>query len=233
MREAWRDAQTDACLDTTVEARIGWDEAMLDRARWCLDERSMQFEAVIDQLSASESQVVAKAVPAAASLPRVDGCRDVNFLARLPSPPMERREAIRQVRVELARVRALAATGSYAEGERAASEALAHAVEVDWPPLVAGARMQLGALLDSDGDFDQAERVQEQAYFEASLAGAHEVAADEPVGRVSTGGSRMARHTEGLRWSRLAEVSRSAIVDPAGLWEAKRTCARDSRAHAR
>jgi eukaryotic-like serine/threonine-protein kinase len=215
---AWQAARTEACLDTNVRGQ--WKEDLLGRALWCLDERRMEFEALLEELSRGEARGVGKAVQAAAGLGRVDPCREADLLVRTPAPPAEHREEVRALRAELSRVWALRGTGASDEGLTVARAALARAEAVAWPPLVAEFRLALGDLLERTGAYAEAEQALEAAYFEAAKAGAAEVATATAQRLVFTVGARRARHTEGLRWSRLAEVTLVTLPDVAQLREA-------------
>jgi eukaryotic-like serine/threonine-protein kinase len=215
---AWKTARTEACLDTNVRGQ--WNEDLHDRAQWCLDERRMQLEALLDELARGEARGVDKAVQAAAGLGRVAPCRAADLLVRTPTPPAEQREEVRAVRAELSRVSAMRGTGAYDPGLTVARAALARAEAVAWPPLVAEARLSLGDLLGRTGAYAEAEETFEAAYFEAAKAGAAEVTTASAEKLVYTVGVRRARHTEGLRWSRLAEVPLASLPDVAQLREA-------------
>jgi eukaryotic-like serine/threonine-protein kinase len=215
---AWQTARTQACLDTDVHGQ--WNEDLLGRAQWCLDERRMELEAMLEELSRGEARGVDKAVEAAAGLGRIDHCRDAEVLVRTPTPPAEHREEVRALRAELSRVRALRDTGAYDEGLSAARAALVRAEAVAWPPLAAEARYALGNLLEYTGAYVEAEEALEAAYFEAAEAGAAEVATVAAQKLVFTVGVRLARHTEAFRWSRLAEVTLVSLPDVAQLRKA-------------
>jgi eukaryotic-like serine/threonine-protein kinase len=215
---AWQTARTQACLDTNVHGT--WDEDLHDRAQWCLDERRMQLEALLPELARGDAKAVEKAVQAVAGLDRIDPCREADLLVRTPAPSAEHREEVRALRAELSRGRALRDTGAYDEGVSVARAALARAEAVAWPPLVAEARYALGDLLERTGAYVEAEEALEAAYLEAAKAGAAEVASMAAQRLVFTVGARRARHTEGLRWSRLAEVTLVSLPDVAQLREA-------------
>jgi eukaryotic-like serine/threonine-protein kinase len=209
--EGWQVARIEACLD--VDVRDIWDQELYDRALWCLDERRMGFEALVDELSRAGSGSVVRAVDAAAQLDRLDRCRDADILLRLPSVPEGQREEIRAVRAELTRVIALERTGSYEEGLGVARNALGHAEGLAWPPLVAIARHRVGQLLYSTGAYAAAEEALESAYFEAMAAGALETALAAADQLALAVGDRLARHPEGFRWSRHAEVTLAVLPD--------------------
>lgn len=205
---AWKEARTEVCLDTRV--RGTWDEDMLDRAVWCLDERRMELEALVAEFSMADATSVQTAVGAAARLSQVGACRDTHRLERLPSLPQDR-ESVRAILARLSRAGALSAAGEYKVGLDEAGKALASAEELGWPPLTAAARYRIGDLLDLSGKYSDAETALESAYFQAVNVGALEVAADAALRLASTVGAQQARHDEGLRWSRHADVILSAL----------------------
>jgi tetratricopeptide (TPR) repeat protein len=215
---AWQTAQTETCL--AGEVHDTWDADLLDRGLWCLEERRMEFEALVTELSSGEARSLEAAVPAAAGLRQVGPCRDGALLRRAPSPPKERRDEIRSVRTALSRAAALQRTGAYDQGIAVARDALSGAEGIGWPPLVAKARFELGGLLERAGDYAQAEGALEAAYFEATEAGAFEVALDAAAALVYTVGVQLARHQEGLRWSRHAEIALAHLPDFAQIREA-------------
>jgi len=208
---AWRETRTQACLDTDV--RKTWSADTYDRALWCLDERRMELDALVVELTRADPAVVHKAVGAASKLSQLDPCRDVTMLGRLPPPPTEDRERIRGVRAQLSRVGALERAGKYDDGLAAAQTTTRDAQALGWPPLMAAAEFSRGELLVRTGDYPEAERVLEDAFFQAQLAGATGVAASASSMLVYAVGYRQARRADGVRWSRQAEVLLADLGD--------------------
>jgi eukaryotic-like serine/threonine-protein kinase len=212
---AWQIARTESCADARVYGT--WDADLLDRGLWCLDERWMELEALVTELAHAEASGLQKAVQAAAELGQVAACRNVDLLQRTPRPPKAGREEVRSVRAELSRATALRRTGAYDEGLAVAREALARAEPLEWSPLAAEARLGLGRFLERTGDYAEAEAALEAAYFEAIEVGALEIAVDAAGLLVFTVGSQLARHEDGLRWSRHAAVTLASLPDIAQL----------------
>jgi len=206
--DAWKKARTEVCLDTRV--RGTWDEDMLDRSVWCLDERRMELEALVAELSMADATSVQKAVVAAAELSQVGPCQDAQLLGRLPALPQDR-ESVKAVLGMLSRAVARRAAGRYEEGLDVAREALAAAEVLGWPPLTAAARFRSGDLLDASGVYVEATTTLENAYFQAARVGALEVAANAAVALAFTVGYRQAHHDEGFRWSRHADLVFSVL----------------------
>jgi tetratricopeptide (TPR) repeat protein/predicted Ser/Thr protein kinase len=207
----WREARVQACLDADV--RDQWDAQTLDRSLWCLDERRMELESLVDELTLADANVLHKAVTAAAGLSSVVVCRDERVLETLVPPPQDAREALRAVRADVVRVGNLQRAGRYDQGLPLARGALGRAEALGWPPLVAAARLQLGVLLDRTGAYPEAEVELEQAYFDAANGVAPEVVFEAAAKLVYVVGVSSARHVEGRRWARLAEV---ALEDMSG-----------------
>ena len=206
--DAWREARTQVCVDTNIHRT--WTADLHDRALWCLDERRLQLEAVVEALTHADARIVQKSVSVASVLARVENCRDSAMLARLTAPPSESREPIRAVRSEIYRAFALSEPLAGLEAARAAR----HKAEVlAWPPLLASAELVLGSRLTESGAVEEAERVLEDAYFRAEAAGAHEISASASDGLVFLVGYQLARLDDGLRWWRLAELALSSLGD--------------------
>jgi eukaryotic-like serine/threonine-protein kinase len=209
--EAWKRARTDACLDANVHG--SWSPDLLDRGLGCLDDRRMELEALVTELSSGEARSVDKGVRAAAGLGRIEVCRNIDLIRRAPNPPKDSRDEIRSVRASLSKALALESMGAYDEGLDVAREALSHAEALDWPALTAAAHLRIGNLRAGTGDYASAAEALEAAYFEAATAGAGDLAGRAAVQLVLVMGDRLARHEDGLRWSRHAAVELASAPD--------------------
>ncbi|MBL8944091.1 MAG: serine/threonine protein kinase [Myxococcales bacterium] len=212
---AWQDARTGACRAHAVEKR--WDDEVLDRATWCLDERRLELQALVTRLADADTEAANRAVQAAAGLARIDPCLDDATLRRRSPPPPDARDQIPGIHAEFARADALWATGAHAEGLAVAHATLARAQELGWPRLVASARRRVGSLLVDTGAFAEAETMTQAAYFEAMRAGEVDEAlwAADALSRLV--GTSLARPDDGLLWAEHAEVLRAEVPDPLGL----------------
>jgi tetratricopeptide (TPR) repeat protein len=210
---AWHETRSQACIDARVRGELGDDG--LERVSWCLDERRMELDAFAAALAEGGDLAVRHAVQGAAGLRLVAPCRDEALLPNLPLPPPQERTAVRDIRADLSRAVALHAMGRYTDGLEPARRALASAEALAWPPLVATARGWVGRLHERSGEYAEAERVLETAYFEAAAAHADDVALDLAEALVYTVGDRLSRHDDGLRWSRHAEVHLADLPDVA------------------
>jgi tetratricopeptide (TPR) repeat protein/tRNA A-37 threonylcarbamoyl transferase component Bud32 len=213
--DAWKRARADACIDTDIHHT--WTADTLDHSSWCLEERRMEFESLVAELSRADRMVVQKAVPAAAGLDPVGPCRDAAALARLPIPPAEGRDEARAVRAELARSSNLHAAGKFGEARETARAALTRAEGLAWLPLTAAARLRLGLALDRLAASADAARELEEAGFAAMEAGALGVAADAAIALVTLTGQKLTRFDDAARWSRLAGLALRELEPRPGL----------------
>jgi tetratricopeptide (TPR) repeat protein len=216
--QAWQNARTEACIDHDV--REVWDGDTLARSLWCLDERRMELESLVDELVRAD---VAFAVSAAARLTSVDGCRDRDVLARLPPPPTEHVEDIRAIRAQLARATAHERTGEYADALVLADSTREDAEALGWPPLVAAAWTQEAILREREGDYEEAARLATRAYFEAARVDAWDEAARAASELIYVVGYRLARFDEGRIWAEHTAIALAHTGDPGQLQEAARS----------
>jgi tetratricopeptide (TPR) repeat protein len=114
------------------------------------------------------------------------------------------------VRRQLARVATLDVTAQYVPAASLADEALARAIALDWPPLIAEARYHVGVLQMRAGEFKNSEDSLTAAYVTAGTAGAGEVTADAAIQLVAVARER-AHHGEALAWGKAATVALAAL----------------------
>lgn len=216
--QSWREAREQACTNAAVEDV--WDQDTLDRSVWCLDERRYAFTALVAELSDATPETVNKAVVAASGLRPVAPCLDERYIQTTPTPPVEDRAAVVEMRVQLARVSAMTAVADYDRAQALAESNLAEAEALGWKPLVANARYQVGDVLVRRARYEEGERQLERAYFESAKSGATEEAFRAASRLTFLVGSQLQRPSEGERWSEHANVLRLQLHDPAGLREA-------------
>jgi eukaryotic-like serine/threonine-protein kinase len=216
--DEWAKLRTELCLDLRVHDIM--DEAVYERGLWCLEDRRMELEGLIAELARPGVTSVEKAVQATAGLRSVAPCASIDLLARMPDLPLRGREEVRLLRLELSRAMALRNTGSYTQGLESVSRIVERADSLGWPPLLTEARRLQGDLLEVTGDYVNAEQVLETAFFEAAGAEAQELVARIAEQLTYTVGVGLARHEDGLRWSRHAKVALDALPDVSGTREA-------------
>ncbi len=210
-RDALRATGTRVCLAHRVERR--WDEELFDRARGCLEERRLELEAVVGELTGGDPTSIRRAVSVAARLEPVESCLDEGALRR-SSPIQGAAEGERATLALLSRVRALDGAGKYAESLLVAREALARTETLDSPVLRARARIHVGEAEQEVGDYATAEATLQQAYFEALGVQAWAEAATAATALTFLVGSALARPEEGVLWARHATVALDALDEP-------------------
>jgi tetratricopeptide (TPR) repeat protein len=215
---AWREQAQAACLArTSTEPQPAAD---LDSTSWCLEERRLQIEALVDQLAQGGIGAVRRSVSAATQLGDPARCLDLRGL--LASPDAERREAAAELRAEVIRIRALIAA-DHVDAAREATGLLGDRADlVGWPPLAADVRRLEAWVAQRSGDYAQMERSLVDAHELAATAGAWGTAADVAEELIAVVGHRLARPTEGHGWARHAAIAAAHAGDPLGLREAGR-----------
>ena len=212
--QAWSSGREQACLHTTV--LDDWTAERSERSMWCFEDRRLQLEATVEQLTEGDANTARRAVRLVSYLDPVQNCLDANLLERLQAPPQEIRDRIRSIRGRLVEVDRLRHAGSVADALARAEETRVQAEALGWPPLAASTRMIEGRCLYEAGRFEDAERVLTIAFFEATAAGSLEVAfrAARSLVRVHT---LLQRYREAEVWVRHAEAIASDKVDLGGL----------------
>ncbi len=217
----WGDAHVLACTSTYVDEQ--WDQDLHDRALWCLDDKHLGLDSLLEELRKTNATILPRVVSATTALLPIHACIDTDQLRRRPTPPTDRRPALREVRATLARSHSLGMLGSYKEALTLAVRAREQAEALDWLPLQAATQAWEGVVLDATGAFAEAEAASTKAYFAATRAAAWEIAADAAIDLLDTVGHELARPADGRTWARhAADVALPQSGDPDGLLEATR-----------
>lgn len=219
--DAWRDATTGACLAHDLESR--WDGDLLDRSRWCLDDRRTALRTLVDRLVEPDAEAAHRAVVATSRLDAIDPCEDELQLRHAPAPPPAAdRDAIAAIRIELARAVALERGGRYTEALAVVQALRERAQMAGWPPLVVDVQLREAHLLGEAGDHEGARATAEAAYFDAARMGAWATAAALAIDLASTTGRQLAKPEEGMRWIEHAATALVHAGDTDGLAETER-----------
>lgn len=217
--ETWKRGRTEVCLHANVQR--DWTEEDARRALWCLEDRQLQLEATVDQISAGDRTAARRAVRLASYLDPIDGCLDRSLLERLPAPPEELQDDIRGVRARLIASDRLRHRGEVAGALEHAVTARELAEGVAWPPLLASARLIEGRCLLELGRRSEATPVLVDAFFESQRVGSTEVAFRSARSLVSASLSQR-EYEEALIWSRHADAVARDKTDPGRLDEAEK-----------
>jgi tetratricopeptide (TPR) repeat protein/predicted Ser/Thr protein kinase len=213
-RDAWSAGRDEACRHGTIER--DWDAELQDRSAWCFEDRRLQREATVDQITTSGPEAARRAVRLASYLDPVHACLDPKLLRRLPMPPPEIRDEIRSIRKALSESDGLRHAGKFTDALAVAQPARERAEALKWPPILASARFIEGRCLMAAGQSAGAEATLTQAYFEARDAGSSEVAF-RAARSLMIALTNLERYHEAEIWSRHADGLASELDDPSGL----------------
>lgn len=220
--DAWQQARTEVCLRHDVEDR--WDDALLERSLWCLDDRRAELEVVVEQLEAATALTVDNAVSLVASTVQIASCLDEATMRREALPPRGGRDEVRRLRRARARAQALMIEGSRERGYEDARQALQGAEALGWGPLVADLRQAAARAATGAGHYDEAAQLATDAYFEAIRHGAVTTALAAALKMIEVEGERRGRLEPAQLWSRHAEVLLDELEQRGTPAEASQLC---------
>jgi tetratricopeptide (TPR) repeat protein len=181
MLDEYAAAYTKMRGEVCVASRDGKGSASLRALRdACLDHRRGQLEALASVFAEKpDPGVLDKAVSAAAALPPIADCADVDALASRVPPPEDpaQRARIAGLRRDADRIDALLQAGRYKEGAALAGGALATASDLHYAPLSAQLQLLAGQLRARTGEYDEAKRLLRDAAASGAAANDHVVVA--------------------------------------------------------
>jgi tetratricopeptide (TPR) repeat protein/predicted Ser/Thr protein kinase len=167
---SWARMHTEACEATRVRGEQ--TEELLALRMVCLERRRKELGALVGLLTEADGKVVERSVDAAAALPSLQSCQDIESLveqAPLPEDPA-RRATIEQLGEQLAQVKALHDAGRYMAALDLARKIEPQVLGTTYLPLQAELRYHLGWLLQQTGDADSGIRQLEQAFDAAEAS---------------------------------------------------------------
>jgi tetratricopeptide (TPR) repeat protein len=201
---AWSLSREEACMRN--EVRATWSDDMRRRADLCLDDRRLEFEALVAALADGGKTTARSAVRAATTLTPAKDCAFEAYLRRMPLPSAGHEQAARSIRLHLARASSAELAGLFDRGVEHARRAVDEAEADGFAPLVAQAHLELGDLLTRQGKYEGAERALVTAYETAGKSGAADVAAAAADELATVVGVQQARPREGKVWAIAAQV---------------------------
>ncbi len=205
--DGWVAAHRDACEATSVRAEQSTE--VLDLRMGCLQTRLRDLEALTGVLAQTKPEGVESAVAAAASLPSLEACSNLEYLQARIKPPTDPDTAreVERIREDLARAASLERAHDFEPALALAAESREAAESLDYEPLLAEALAREGELLRRTGAFDESEAALIRAFELAARVGHDEAAADAATSLVGVVGGSLQRHDEGLKWwGRMARV---------------------------
>ncbi len=216
--EAWRTERREACLDATVRARL--DPELAARADWCLESRKVELDAIASQLAQADTPMLQGAVIAVATMGPLDGCRDPAELAAMSVPPVEQRDAVAELRIDVARTLALRTAGAYEQALAEARLEVARARELGWVPVIASTRVLEASIASRLGKNAEAETILVEAYLDAGRVGAWDVAANAANNLIAVE-SAMGELDDAIAWGQHARMVGGHAPSNGGLRESQ------------
>ncbi len=140
----------------------------------CLERRRSQLQALTSLLAERpDPDVLDRGVEAAQNLTPVAGCADIEALTSRVRPPEDPalRARVEELQPRIDRLEALYTTGQYKTGIAEGRDVLAQAAAVPYPLLSAQAKRWLGQMHESDGEYDAAKQLLEEAAALAAEGG--------------------------------------------------------------
>jgi serine/threonine protein kinase/tetratricopeptide (TPR) repeat protein len=204
---SWAAMYRDACEATHVHGEQSAE--VLDLRMTCLGQRLASVRALTDVFTNADAAVVDHAVGAAGALPTLERCADVALLRSVVAPPsdLKVRERVEAIGADVARVRALGASGQCVAARAAGAAALAAAKSVGYLPLVASASYTQGIAVDFCMEPGQQVSLFEEAVWAATAAHDDELVVSAAGSAAGYAAERLRDATRARNWIRLAEAT--------------------------
>ncbi len=201
---AWSDRYAQVCAAMIDPVR----SAAADLEMACLRERREELHALVELLAGGDANLVAKAPQAAAELEPVARCLGRGTeAAQMASPPPDKREAIDEIRLVLARAEAAQKAGMFEVALERASSALKQAEQVGYVPVKAEVLYLLGSVEGLAGKFDDAVVHLGDANLQAVESRHDRVAVRSATMLAFVLGYKKGQHEAGMTWSRRATAA--------------------------
>ena len=210
--DEWARLREDSCTAADVDGAL--EPHARARVFECLDERRAAFSTLVEAWRERErwdTQTLAAATQAAAGLPDLRSCTSATWLTAAIEPPSDptRHLLVRRQRLELERAKALALAGDHHQSLSRSEAVLAAATELDWRPLMAAARLQIGEAQDDLGRYNESVDSVRAAYLDATEAGDDYLALRAATVLAPLLATELSDHEAGLYW---AEIGKRLIA---------------------
>ncbi len=202
----WELAHTDACEATWTRGEQSTQ--LMDARMRCLDGRLRSLASLAKTLVDADDDVIAKGSDAAAQLPAIARCSEVDYVTAAIPPPDDPKlaEPVRVLRNRLADIDALELAGKYDKGWEMVQVVEPEAAELEYAPLSAEVALREGMLGLRTGHVDEAEAAFRAAFFDARRVGDDETSTRAAVFLVRTLGLFKHDHPGGLEWAEHAQA---------------------------
>ena len=187
--ERWGEAYVEVCETNVAQAH---PSAELDLGMACLERRRTELRALVDVLSSADARVSRDAILATSRLTPIQSCLGPDAgqgQGVVPSDPRVAAE-VAILRDELATARAMQHAARYDEARTRAAGVVERARDIDFAPVSAEARYELGRALQNLARYEDAATELEAAYALAVEHGLDELAARAALSRVNLANHR-------------------------------------------
>lgn len=199
--DQWATQRADVCLQRGSGGPL---DRLRPAALSCLDERRAELEALVELLHEADVEVVAMAVPSAASLSPLEPCGDPTILGSIPAEAGDAStsDAASALRRALAEVTMLGQAGRYEAAEARVEPVLRQAEALAYEPLVAKALLVAARVARLRGRYEDSRRQAERAFDLAARSGLDDTTASAAIELTDLVGVNLAEHDVGLMWAR-------------------------------
>ncbi len=236
--DAWIAARIDACEATRV--REEQSETTMEMRGFCLERRRAELDGLLGVFAVADAVVVERAVAGVAALDPPTTCDGASALGDdLPRPSPAVVAEVERLRAELARAQALRSTARYGEALELAVTTRDAAMTIDYPPLLAEARLDVGTAMAELGQLEAGVAEITAAIDLAEAQGMDLAVARGEAKLVELVGAKLDRRAEGERWAQACAaklrrigghdrleaqmlMSRASVADAAGDYDTAR-----------
>ena len=202
--QKWKATRIEVCERADLHHTLAPDLA--EASRTCLDEQRANLDGFLVRLGKPNGIVVQNAGLGVTSLPRPKSCTNESELRLRTEMPPELRDRITALGRRLSDSSAARALGNNEAALAEVEPLLAEATALGWPPLIGEVEFALGETLGALGRYEEGRVMLEDAYFVAESAGKEELAMRSATSLVQLVGIELAKHDEGMEWSRRARL---------------------------
>ncbi|HUH04348.1 MAG TPA: tetratricopeptide repeat protein, partial [Kofleriaceae bacterium] len=205
--DSWVTTYQDSCRKTYLAKQQ--PEATHALRLNCLQSRLAELRSLATVFSRADARAVEGAAAAAAALPRIHDCDDVEALRKGIQPPADERtrREVERVRAGISDARALLEAQRISDAVEVATAALESARTAGYVPAIAEATLALGDALTRFGRFRDARPLLEEAELLAEESHYEEIRARALVAVTRLIAATSSREDEALRWARRARAS--------------------------
>ena len=202
---AWAGAYGEACAATRIRGELS--EAVMDLRMACLDRRLQELAGLVDMFERADAKIVEKAVDAAADLPDLAACADVEALLGGPAPPAAAiREEAAGLAGRLAQARALQRAGKDKDALARLGPLAEEASALGEPRLTVEVGLALGEAQADTGAHEEGMRTLRAALWGA-IGGRDDAAALVALRQmIHVTGFQLARREDAQVWVELARA---------------------------